>query len=304
MIATTLTRTLWMSLILVTALLPTAAEQPSSQPHAKLAARGEKPKPQQNVSTGRDFYVVTVPKSGSHLVVKLLTMLTQRAANHLLNFKDHFFQVTPKEFELEIFRCKQRKEFGWLHTGDFYGQRYNAGDLFATFSRSHPEYVKILQIRDLRDVFVSLVHHFDSKRPSAWSENGISPGASFDEKLTVAISCMLQSDIGKALEWYNDPNTVVMRFEDLVGPEGGGDAQSQQSAIIELANAVGVTVSHERLQTIQSKLFGTDEGPRYDYSFYSGQIGSWKKNYTQHHKELFNALWGYHQQALGYPLAQ
>jgi hypothetical protein len=306
MIATNFTRTLWMSLFLVVAMqtLPAAAKQASSQPHAKLAARKEKPKPQENPNTCKDFYVVTVPKSGSHLVVKLLTMLTQRVANHLLNFKDHFFQVTPKEFELEIFRCKQRKEFGWLHTGDFYGQRYNASDLFETFSKIHPEYIKILQIRDLRDVFVSLVHHFDSKRPSAWSDNGISAGASFDEKLTVAISCMLKSDITKALEWYSDPNTVVMRFEDLVGPDGGGDAQSQQNAIITLANALGVTVSNERLQTIQDRLFGTDEGPRYDYSFHSGQIGSWKKCYTQHHKELFNTLWGHYQQALGYTLAQ
>lgn len=269
-----------------------------------IQALRKRPDPQlQDVQSDiKDFYLITVPKSGSNLAVKLLTMLTGREGTHMFHVMSRFAHMSQRDFEIELKKCKKYNQFAWHHTGSFYRKGCNVSGLFAGFSLKHPEYVKFFIIRDLRDVFVSLVSFLDKNMPYVWVHHQLSINTPFDEKLTTCIKYLLNSDIEQSLYWLNDPDTVVLRFEELVGPSGGGTLQEQQETIITCANALGLELTEEKMQYITDNLFGNDSGPS-SFTFNKGQIGRWKDCYTEEQKSLFNELWGSYQQAFGYPLA-
>ena len=110
----------------------------------------------------KDFFLVSIQKSGTHLATKLLTMLTGRQPNSIPHLFLHADAATHEEVEKEFTLCKKNKQFVYHHLAGAKEQ------LFSHFSQTHPSYVKILQIRDLRDVFVSFVNYYDKTRP----ENG------------------------------------------------------------------------------------------------------------------------------------
>ena len=69
------------------------------------------------------------------------------------------------------------------------------------------------------------------------------------------------------------PDTLTVRFEDLVGAEGGGDKDVQLAAIQCVLAFLGKDMA--RAEEIRSKAFG---GTR---TFSGGQIGGWQSAYSQ-----------------------
>lgn len=248
-----------------------------------------------------DFFMVSIPKTGTHLMAKLLVMLSGRYPRYMRAV------AGANDIQTELDKGKKSNTFLYHHTGNFLGKETPTNDMGTLLTNTAPQitgYVQIIQIRDLRDVFVSLVNYLDKRSPGVWSKSGLTGNATFGDKLTVAISTMLQTDIKNSLTWVNNPNVVVMRFEEVVGPQGGGDAVVQRQAITNLSNALGINLTDEKLQEITKNLFGVSSGPKVAATFHQGQIGSWKKYFTPTHVKLFNDTWGYHQQTLGYPLAE
>ena len=254
-----------------------------------------------NVIASNDFFLASFPKSGSHLAIKLLMMLTGRD----LSLKGEWNAKSSLIVQLEANEAKRKNQFLWLHLSQ------KECDLFNEFRLQNPSYVKILQIRDLRDSLVSLVHHFDTN-PHFWPSFGLDKKTPFNEKLKYVLSgvpAVNKSPIlihaKNAVALFNDPDTLVMRFEDIVGPMGGGDLGLQQQTIKNLAYTLGIDLSTESLDYLIDNLFGTDTGPSVPQSnFRKGQIGSWKEYFNEEHIKLFNEIWGDYQQALGYPLAE
>lgn len=254
--------------------------------------------------SSRDFLLITIPKSGTHLATKLLAMLTGRKPNGLeILWHQEAVEISPKRLEYVLNNAKHKNEFGFHHTGKFYKRKYDSR-VFMPFFAQHTDYVKILQIRDLRDVFVSLVDYFDKTDINRWSDFNIAVDSSYSVKLTAAIKYALFSDIATAPMWLKGQNTIILRFEDIVGPSGGGTLEAQQNAIINLANMLQISLTQEELKDITDNVFGPQDEPKHLRStFHKGQIGRWKKHFKDEHVRLFNELWGDCQQALGYPLA-
>lgn len=254
-------------------------------------------------TTAKDFFLVSIPKSGTNLIGKLLTMLSGRNPNGRPDIFQHEDTIPHFKFSEAVLECKQNNEYIRQHLGG----RKNI--LFLHFANTHPEYEKFLQIRDLRDVFVSMVHYYDKICPIFWMEHGLSATASFNDKLTLALTTFdmmtkLGSDIRHTIEWMITKRALVVRFEDLVGPSGGGSLDKQIETITAVANRMNVHLTQEKIQDITDNLFGIETGPSVSTTFYKGQIGSWEDSFTEEHKTLFNTYWGSYQKALGYPLAE
>lgn len=62
----------------------------------------------------------------------------------------------------------------------------------------------------------------------------------------------------------------VVRFEDLVGPPGGGDDYSQRETIKAVAQFVGVEITTDEVRGIQKSLFGGTS------TFREGKIDAWR----------------------------
>lgn len=79
------------------------------------------------------------------------------------------------------------------------------------------------------------------------------------------------------------PNVLKLRFEDLVGEEGGGSRQSQEAAIESWAKFLAVDVPAGELA---EGLFG---GTR---TFNEGRVDSWRDVFEEHHLREFDREFG------------
>lgn len=269
---------------------------------SSLSATFQKSKIREGVTSEhvceKDFYLMSLPKSGTHVALKLLAMLSGRGASKIGNWNLKSIDKICNDFS----EIKNRNEFGYAHLSE--------RELLC-FNALAPNAVKIIIIRDLRDIFVSLVTHYELRGAKQWIEFGLGPNPTYDEKLSYAITYNSAINNSKyvvhvqnALACMNDPNVVVLRFEDIIGEKGGGSLEVQRNSIIYLAHTLGISLSEEKLKNITDNLFGLEAGPSVPQeNFNKGQIGSWKARFTEEHKRLFNEYWGEYQEALGYPLA-
>jgi hypothetical protein len=95
--------------------------------------------------------------------------------------------------------------------------------------------------------------------------------------------------------WLTEPNTITVRFEDVIGSRGGGSDDAQRKTIHEILSFVGVSSSDSMVETLSSTLYD-----RNSITFNKGRIDSWKEDFTPRIEELFRrecselmALWGY-----------
>ena len=167
------------------------------------------------------------------------------------------------------------------------------------------DYIKIVMIRDPRDVIVSmnewikvmadtplasefLTHpqeeqlHELIENPNL-QMNGFYPYV-FDTKLAIK----------EALSWVKNPSVFLCRFEDLIGEKGGGSREKQEETIAALAMHLKKTLPTTKIQEIADSLFGDT------VTFRKGQIGSWKEAFTPHLKEVCKKAMGQELIELGY----
>jgi len=243
-----------------------------------------------------DFFMMTIPKSGTHLMTKLLTMLTDRHPKPITHFNVDQATLTDKEFETMMINSKASNHFVFAHTN-----RAGCGDFFMRFGKAHPEYVQILQIRDLRDLIISYIFY---RLDKIKVEMGGDP--SFDEILTAILSRsgsihgqVIERNVNEAIAWMHRPGVFVSKFEDLVGSDGGGSDKLQKQAVLDLASKLGIKLSHAKLKDITYNLFGDKNGPP-SATFRKGKIGEWRKYFNHEQIQLFKKNWGSYQRTLGY----
>lgn len=250
-----------------------------------------------------DFYLITIPKSGTFLMIKLLKMMIEAgfrgppALTHdQFTFPDDLPSVPETLFEQSVLNIKDGKTYPLCHT--------NFTEFFIPFKKTHPEYIPIILIRDLRDVLVSCVYF-------QWNniEGEIGP-SNFDQKLSFLINlghCKTRNKIlniyryaEEALRWIGEVGVLICRYEEFIGEKGGGSRELQEKSITSLANALEVSLDSFQLEAIINELFGKNTGPQMPTTFREGKIGSWKSHFNLQNLEAFDEKWHHLQIALGY----
>ena len=146
----------------------------------------------------------------------------------------------------------------------------------------YEERVKIIGIlRDPRDIALSLARYLIKHR------HPVVQGQSEEQLLHAVMDGLvlnpnpripprtvrnLAESCEAFLPWMDYPNTLTVRFEDLVGAEGGGDEDVQLAAIQCVQAFLGKDMA--RAEEIRGKAFG---GTR---TFSGGQIGGWQSAYS------------------------
>jgi hypothetical protein len=253
----------------------------------------------------KPFAVVTVPKTGSHLLMKCLDLLQTRSADLLQrtigrpDFND--FSIPSNLLEID------QKMDAVMKNNDLY--IFTHAQLTYAIQRlvkRHPLTPVIVGIRDLRDVLVSQAFF-------RWDEieRNIGP-STIRQKVTYVLEqedggasgtiVVIKKHANEILRLFSQPNVLIVRFEDLVGSQGGGDDQSQREMILKIAHHIGIPLGEKKLNQIQTILFGKDDTEVPDYTFRSGQIGSWKEIFTNKQLKIFNKKFGKLQKAFGYSL--
>lgn len=249
------------------------------------------------------FVLLTIPKSGSHLTIKALHHLTGGVPVWHTRFPSLSY-ISPKD--------------GFLYTHLVIPKSLEED--YACL----PNLKKIFNIRDLRDVAVSMVGHILQMPWPGMTEDEIESfrEMSFDDQLLfvieydyevkpndpIALQVSLRKIAEQSVEYYNRKDVLVCRYENLVGPQGGGASSTQIEELRKIADYLNIpNVSDENLYHIGLCLYGNQMDvfkkkgfEHYASTFRQGKIGSWKKNFKKDHKEAFKKVFGQALIDLGY----
>lgn len=222
-----------------------------------------------NKPTPHKIVVVTMQKTGSHLITKCLHLITGKAKQH---------QLGAVNWERNIY---------WEHpiNGNF--NRWLNGS-----------YKTLTIVRDPRDHILSVIRHKGGPK----IDEELIPNVITDMIINFARGnakwrgAKGRSGLGGTLRgaatvnqlWtpyirsMNNPHIYVARFEKLVGPQGNGSSHEEQyEEISNIANFLGITLTAEEIAHVAQNIRGNT------HMFVEGKNGKWQEYFTENHKSLF-----------------
>lgn len=238
------------------------------------------------------FAVITGEKTGTHLLTRALTFLTDKK---VLNCWERY----ADDFTLNSYLDRVENEDRFFHMHAF--PETNLIEILKARG-----YKVIFLLRDPRDQLISVLFYILDRH---WEYGPLRLDNSFGQlSFNEKIEDMITGEksgltvpgefIGRRLPWMllEDPPVYTAYFENLVGPDGDGDRDAQITELIRLAEFLNIEVSNSKIEAIADSLFGW-EGLG---TFRAGQIGSWKLYFTEQHKEIFKHYYGQFLIDLGY----
>lgn len=235
----------------------------------------------ENYSKNRSIFVICPPKAGGHMLLKIIqdfgffgpgdiNSIKRDGSFYFLNNKDQHTEITY----LSAFHAPSK------HIEAFFSQPC------------------LFLYRDPRDIAVSLFH-FLAKPPDQFLSRHNVPSLYHalqpyfmslrsDHERLMKVICgapvifSIRDFVMPFAGWLEMPNVIPIRFEDLVGPNGGGSFDSQFETILKLQLALHVS---GKTIDFASKAFNK-ESP----TFRKGEIGSYLDEFTEEHIILFKSL--------------
>lgn len=141
-------------------------------------------------------------------------------------------------------------------------------------------------IRDPRDTAVSHMRYVQ-QRPKHLAYEEFMSLPNDHERLMVSIR---GADLGghvinplderyrRFVGWEREGGAVMVKFEELVGPMGGGSEEAQRDAVERVARHLDVELDGQRLRSVQQSLFGSGR------TFRKGQAGGWRREFSGEHR--------------------
>ena len=156
----------------------------------------------------------------------------------------------------------------------------------------------ILVVRDPRDAALSAAHWAIAGKP----EHVVAILPSRDPKEIVRFLLRGDHDTVKFADhfdayrdWCSNPETLVVRFEDIIGASGGGSAERQRWIVERILNHVGISDTQAVIASAIDSVFNRRAG-----TFFKGQIGSWREFADAELNQLFEAMAGHLLETWGY----
>lgn len=258
----------------------------------------------------RPFFIVTIPKAGSHLLISTLSALTGKkstAPSAKLSVMEHtplvnkysktdflLEKVSEETLEKFILLAYKKNRYCFVHMG--------LAEDFISFQKKNPEFIPITIIRDPRDTIVSAAYYFAeyidiAHKTSTLEERILVLLNQYQEKSYIPLRKEKYNGYTHHLEmlaWKNffKEKGLIIRFEDLVGPHGGGSSTLQMHTLKTLIEKLELDAP---LQTDPDFIFGKEK------TFRKGKIGEWKTHFNEEHQQIYKEYWLHIHEALGYP---
>ena len=188
----------------------------------------------------------------------------------------------------------------------FFGEHLIPSTELSNLLQAHHFKVFFL-IRDPRDQTISVLNWL---LEGNWPVDGhkfIDAKISYNDKLTALMTGdmlgvsnvnlnNLNTHIRRYLPWLNFSKdfVLVVRYEDLVGLQGGGSQEAQIKAIIGIADHIGIKLTNEEAIELAKESYGDTN------TFRVGKIGKWKEIFTQQNRDTFKQVFGKELIELGY----
>lgn len=163
------------------------------------------------------------------------------------------------------------------------------------------DYRVIHVVRDPRDVVVSHAHYMLARRGHPFHRFYESLG-DFNSRVAFSITGGRIAGVGylasiaeryRLMEgWLRYPGALTIRFEDLVGLEGGGAEGRQLEALRQISDLA--EIEPEDLDEVAHSIFGRSS------TFRKGRIGGFSEAFDDRLADLFDQTWGGESSVWGY----
>ena len=254
--------------------------------------------------------LLSPPKTGTHLLSDCLALMPRMMFSGRRLALPEFYagsaQPDPSKAPRTLDESRLRRFLRGCPQGMF----------VTAHARFHPtlrdllgelRFKQILLLRDPRDVVVS--NMFFTKREPGVRHHEFYAEAlrSDEERITATIRGFGQdaltdrprASISEMFEgytpWLDNSSTLVVRFEDLVGPRGGGIGERQLDEIRRIGDFVGRPLSGEQAQQIARKMYS-----KASLTYRKGIVGDWRNHFTEDHRRIFKQVAGDTLIRLGY----
>lgn len=247
------------------------------------------------------FTLNSIPKCGAHFIMNCIYYMINKRVDegcdyvHQKDFNFHYYSTLLTDL----------KDAPYIHKTHV---PYFA-EMEQTFLNTDCKW--LLFIRDPRDALVSLVFYLETfsgdYRDFMWVNSSIYDTLSFDEKLAAVMtgSCCtnyLKVFYSPIMNWKNSPYGITIKFEDLIGPYGGGTQEKQLAAIEQMAAYLNVNLNAQEIEAIAE--YSYVDSPIQNvlgHQYKRSQIGSWKAFFSESNKRLFYEIFAQEFIESGYP---
>lgn len=170
------------------------------------------------------------------------------------------------------------------------------------------EFKNILIVRDPRDIVVSKYFYATYKDKRHYLHAYYQSISNDAQRITKTISGDAEFISSKGsrfygidyilnqyIQWVDEPNCLIVRFEDLVGSKGGGGVEEQVNTLSKIYKHIGLDMPEDNVVKIARELFTSNSK-----TFNKGEIGAWRNSFTSDHVALFKEVCGNHLVRMGY----
>lgn len=291
----------WMTIILSIFLLLDAL------PISALPSKNKYPKEKWNDIYGEQDKVicVSIPKAGTHLLIKCLTLLDVDGIEYNYDTEKEWTERLKRPFSrISVQEYAERAFSRLTYRINKNKTKRRSFLVHLPFSEKHRFFfdrftvANFLMIRDPRDQLISLAATSlkdptnrevgleetlldlleGKKRHTPWERRH----GACDLMWTIGITEFYRA----FLKWENEPNFCVIRFENLIGEQGGGTLEAQIDEIHKIATHLGFEPTEEQVQHTINHLYGETR------TFKKGQSQAWRKYFTPRVIEAFKKVPG------------
>lgn len=223
---------------------------------------------------------VSVPKSGTNLIQRILTLHPQlyRRIVPTLGRRNH-----EKWSDWE-------KLFSKTKPGEIISSHFDYDHALEKYLIHQANHKIIFVARDPRDIVISDMYYI-LKRPDHGYYEEIKEMSSEKEMLSALILGTdnirpIDKQINRFIGWLN-AETLYLKFENMVGEAGGGTDHSQRDSIQKIYDHLGIPIKDEMLSFIASNCRSSKS-----QTFRKGTINNWKHQFDDDLKSQFKSVAG------------
>ncbi|MCX7551334.1 sulfotransferase domain-containing protein [Xanthomarina sp. F2636L] len=228
--------------------------------------------------TGPKVVLNSLPKSGTHLLESLFFQLPlmRHCGKRTLKIETQ----NPVESKLPVISSLKKGQFLLSHM-----QFHDS--IIKTVNENN---IKIIHlIRDPRDVLLSHLNYIEKMDTTQKSHKLIRQYNTRFDKLKAMIEGKhdvlepFSEVLDKFQPWLNQPEVLCVKFEHLIGPNGGGSKELQVDAVKNISNFISVDINKDELESICNSIFSSKSS-----TFNKGKIGNWKNTLSEEEKVWLN----------------
>ena len=243
-----------------------------------------------------DFSLITMRKSGTHMMKKFFYIIDKELGHH------------------------EAGRYYWDHFSSFRNQ-----NLINIRQRLLSNKPTIFLVRDLRDIAVSLVYFVEKWVEIGYFDNNSDlnlvrewSNLSMEQKLRGIIlgdtrysfvNQFLVDDYSQiSLALNNSNRFLIVKYEDLVGFEGGGTDETQRKEIEKIVNFLGLSLTSDEIDYVCENLFGVrskNEATGLCYTYNpdnKGKVGAWEQHFSPTLLRLMKDKYSLYFKIFGYDL--